>query len=226
MNILEILKDKPQGTILYSPICGECKLLGINSANIKIIKDNFYYNFNEEGKYASNGECLLFPSKEMRDWNKFAWKKGDVLVNKDGDNMLFSHWLDSNYTTFVGIYHTNKITYDTSKCLTEEWALDLNQGHKDRFIHNTELKFGGKLNLETLEIEKKEHEFKPFDRVLCRDDKNELWRIDIFRFLRTLDNIYKYQCMANHYKYCIPYEGNEHLCNTNKNPQNDNKATD
>lgn len=31
INIAEILKDKPQGTKLYSPICGECKLSYIES---------------------------------------------------------------------------------------------------------------------------------------------------------------------------------------------------
>ena len=34
MNILNILKDKPKGTKLYSPICGECKLKNVDTPSV------------------------------------------------------------------------------------------------------------------------------------------------------------------------------------------------
>lgn len=77
INIAEILKDAPKGTKLYSPICGECELNCVdNSVTLSIVVSvqecgNFY--FTSEGKHRdiSNAECLLFPSKENRDWHTF-----------------------------------------------------------------------------------------------------------------------------------------------------------
>ena len=90
INIAEILKDKPKGTKLYSPIFGKCKLSKVESDTcIRVHTDNNHYYFNKYGHYTTNamnsiyGECCLFPSKEMHDWSKFAWKKGDVLVSND-----------------------------------------------------------------------------------------------------------------------------------------------
>lgn len=87
INIAEILKDYPKGTKLYSPLCGECR---INSVEIRvpdkdtIIRVKFltnegienYITFYYDGTYlGGKGECLLFPSKENRDWNTFKTKK-------------------------------------------------------------------------------------------------------------------------------------------------------
>lgn len=84
INIAEILKDKPEGTKLYSPLFGDVYLSYVKDGIInvqhhvgitKFFGDGRYYNYPES-------EPLLFPSKEMQDWSKFAWEKGDVLVNK------------------------------------------------------------------------------------------------------------------------------------------------
>lgn len=91
INIVEILKDKPQGTKLYSSACGKCKLEEVDDKSFKISFYNSKFGFmnggeghlDKNGKLYDDGECVVFPSKEMRDWSKFAWKKGDVLVNKD-----------------------------------------------------------------------------------------------------------------------------------------------
>ena len=57
----------------------------VNGATIaKDPETNRYGYLDKNGKLYDDGECVVFPSKEMRDWSKFAWKKGDVLVNKDG----------------------------------------------------------------------------------------------------------------------------------------------
>lgn len=64
------------------------------------------------------------------------------------------------------------------------------------------------------------HEFKPFDKVLVRDNSEDKWVPDIFRYYN--DNYpknYPYRCCANDYMQCIPYEGNEHLLGTTNNPE-------
>ena len=76
LNLLEILKDAPKGTKLYSTICGEMELVKVLTYTV-ICKDNggVEWNFKDNGHlFASNtedGECVLFPSKEQRDWSKF-----------------------------------------------------------------------------------------------------------------------------------------------------------
>ena len=82
IDLTKILKDCPKGTKLYSPIFGEVDFIKIhNGAEYPIITKKGAYNpnFTEKGfYYADEGEeCLLFPSKEQRDWSKFTapWYK-------------------------------------------------------------------------------------------------------------------------------------------------------
>ena len=84
INIVEILKDAPKGTKLYSPLLGEVKLLKIDegySHPIVIYIDDDEQKigfFCEDGRYNNNvkvQECMLFPSKNNRDWSNFNPKK-------------------------------------------------------------------------------------------------------------------------------------------------------
>ena len=80
-DIAEILKDTPKGTLLYSPIFGEVELdvVVLDTIYVKYHCNKnsndfseFTVSFNKEGKYNPYyGECMLFPSKDQRDWNKF-----------------------------------------------------------------------------------------------------------------------------------------------------------
>lgn len=61
--------------------------------------------------------------------------------------------------------------------------------------------------------------FKPFDKVLARDEDNHLWIPNFFSFK---DNGCDYPfCMINgaEYRQCIHYEGNENLAFTNTSPK-------
>ena len=106
INIAEILKEKSKGIRLYSPIFGECAFSFVREETdyICVKKHNGEKElFNSKGLYNILGECLLFPSKEMRDWSKFAWKKGDVLVSNDySKEVIFYDWYDDTYTNFYG----------------------------------------------------------------------------------------------------------------------------
>lgn len=132
-NIFEILKDKPKGTKLYSPIFGECFLDHTTKSNgeIWVKYKSTLQVFDKYGRHYEEGECLLFPSREMHNWDKG-----------------------------------------------------------------------------------KQHQFKPFDRVLVRDSDMTFWRANIFnRYVSH--NFNPYVCIAGCYRQCIPYEGNEHLLGTN-----------
>lgn len=75
INIAEILKDCPSGTKLYSPFFGQVELLETCSKGVKIMIDPPFKDIcvwlNADGTYKTN-ECMLFPSKDQRDWSKFV----------------------------------------------------------------------------------------------------------------------------------------------------------
>lgn len=80
INVAEKLKDCPKGTKLYSLLFGEVEFVRIENGSIIVnVLDNWipYSNvtFTAEGKWYNieQSECLLFPSKDNRDWNKFDY---------------------------------------------------------------------------------------------------------------------------------------------------------
>lgn len=96
LDLTKILEGCPKGTKFYSPLFGEVELEYIYGCRIGIAcaKMNRLYVFNATGKYEmvemrcsdSRGnyyysdECLLFPSKDQRNWSKFErfWDKPKV----------------------------------------------------------------------------------------------------------------------------------------------------
>ncbi len=318
INVAKILKDKPVNTKLYSPLYGDVyfSYIGVRN-NICVLHhrftlSDFFYN----GRYTAykESEIMLFPSKDMRDWSKFAWKRGDVLISDCGFVCVFKEWASDDYTRFNGCYFDGMPNAETAKYS----KLDNNTAYG--YIRELENRCGGKLNLETLKIEKQtefkdgdivfvesymlgintssmiaifrkeeeigkykfspalcesnEHgtylredtvvlspsdikrfrpaavlekqqlfdalekkgkawdsekkqivdlkpkvEFKPFDKVLCRNSKDDTWEADFFARLTRKEIDYtqsgKYLCVGDLWMYCIPYnEETAHLLGT------------
>ena len=174
INISEILKDKPKGIRLYSPIFGECAFSFVREEtdDICVKKHNGEKAlFNSKGLYNILGECLLFPSRNMRDWSKFLWKKGDILVSNDySTEVIFYNWYDDTYTNFYGKHHLdsedkNNIKYnDAFLCTTGRYSLE-DKDAAQTYIKDIEERLGGKLNRETLEVEKTQPKFKDGDII-------------------------------------------------------------
>ena len=197
INIADILKDKPQGTKLYADAFGELSIVDIcteDEIGVTLLdKDGDELLFYNDGKYNRFGEPILFPSKEMRDWRKFAWKKGDVLVSNDyGTEVIFYDWYDDTYTNFYGKHllyseDKNNIKYnDSFICITGKYTLE-DKDAAQTYIKNIEERLGGKLNLETLEIEK-QPEFKDGDILFVRCDKYNY--IEIFNYFKKNGDLY------------------------------------
>jgi hypothetical protein len=163
INIAKILKDKPVNTKLYSPLYGDVYFLYIGVRNNicvlhhRFILSDFFYN----GRYTAykESEIMLFPSKDMRDWSKFAWKRGDVLISDCGSMCIFKEWASVDYTKFNGCYFDGMPNTETAKYS----KVDNNIAYG--YIRDIENRCGGKLNLETLEIEK-QTKFKDGD-IVC-----------------------------------------------------------
>lgn len=187
INIAAILKDKPRGTKLYSPIFGNLRYEDLvpDLGEFTIItSDNTSakHSFWSDGRYNRHGEPLmLLPSKEMRDWRKFAWKKGDLLINSSGFQCIFKEWASGDYTKFNGCYSNSRDGYeDVSNAETAKFdKLDHNIAYG--YVREIERELGGKLNLETLEIEKTQPEFKDGDILSIQEDEEHYHAIFIFK---------------------------------------------
>ena len=322
LNIAEILKDKPRGTKLYSMIHGKCSFEAVTDEIFKINFCTSKFGLTQSGECTlikfgnmyDGGECIIFPSKEMRDWSKFSWKKGDVLISSDGSiEVIFDKWYDDTYTSFYCKHYLNSedknkiVYYEEFLCTTARYSLE-DKDTVHTYIKTIEERLGGKLNCETLEIEKaqpkfkdgdilscdedsytrhttlilhkdenitesivslvrhkklirinvpidnfllsrlyparedekkelfdalategktwdsekkqivdikKEHQFKPFEKVLVRDSYDDMWRASFFSHIKEDDGRYVTTCLT--WRFCVPYEGNEHLLGTTNN---------
>lgn len=179
INIAEILKDKPEGTKLWTDMFGSVTLYVVTDAcdAFQVKLHNIEPWFDKDGKLYKEGALCIYPSKSMRDWEKFAWKKGDVLVNSRGLKILFDRWANDNYTSF----------YAKTINLVEDAFLDTNlhtlasEKEAKSFIKCIEEKLGGKLNRETLEVEKTQPEFKDGDIVFEEGNRNYCSAIGVLK---------------------------------------------
>ena len=188
IDIAAILKDKPKNIKLYSPIFGDVYFLGVEDNIIKVTHRGKLVIFFGDGRYYNypESEPLLFPSKEMHDWSKFAWKKGDVLVSNDGGTeVIFNKWYDDTYTNFYSKHYLNSEDENNIKyneaflCTTERYYLE-DKDTAQTYINTIEKRLGGKLNLETLVVEKVQPEFKDGDIVFMKGIKSKLFANCIF----------------------------------------------
>jgi len=184
INIATILKNKPKGTKLYSTVHGKCTFEAITDEIFKIKFCTSKFGLMQAGECTlikfgnmfDDGECVIFPSKEMQDWSKFAWKKGDILVSRDKNiHLIFEKFIDDTYTIFVGKHcyeknYRNEYNYERrfNGFKTEYFTLETEDAAQ-KYLKTIEEKLGGKLNRETLEIEKSE--FKDGDIIKMTWDK-------------------------------------------------------
>ena len=149
INLTKILKDCPEGTEFYHAAYGRVYFICIDLNRTYPIRLSFSQEISDDVGVTSkglinnnhNGECLLFPSKDQRDWSKF----------------------------------------------TAPWY------KKEKFDPKT---------------------FKPFDKVLVRDDESCKWRVNFYSH-EGESMAYPFRCIGKTYTYCIPYnDETKHLVGT------------
>ena len=128
IDLTKILKNCPKETKLYSILHGEVKYVGINDKSLYKVEfkseDGEIFGVTLDGRHLSyfNGECILLPSKDQRDWSKFIapWykkEKFDPKTLKAFDKVLaffdniwfcdfFSHINESNAPKICGCMGT------------------------------------------------------------------------------------------------------------------------
>ncbi|MEG0696968.1 MAG: hypothetical protein RR447_07520 [Algoriella sp.] len=142
LNLVEILKDCPKGTKLYSTIYGEIEFDGISKDRypIKLTRNNeeCIASVTSEGKHDIDydGECTLFPSKECRDWSKFKVPVKDLEIGTkvmctDG----YTYW---SLRTYAGNHKVKNFhSIDYQKYIVPVSEFDFNF---DSFLEGNKLK--------------------------------------------------------------------------------------
>lgn len=174
-NIPAILRGKPQGTKLHDLVRGTDVFLNNVVDGCDKVCCTFVKNGSQKLHYSpkgtlvgfEDGMVILVPSETMRDWSKFAWKKGDVLVSNDSDrHIIFKGFSKNDYTTFEGKHWISVSKKRHVFCLgmqnVQDYHIEDNKDSAQTYINTIEEKLGGTLNRETLEIEK-QYEFKDGD---------------------------------------------------------------
>ena len=110
LDLTKILNYCPEGTKLYSPVYGDVELVSVSRNEdavypIEIKKSNNGFDgFAKDGRLYTDykGECMLFPSKDQRDWSKFKVKKPkfDPKTLKPFDKVLVRISNESYTTTW------------------------------------------------------------------------------------------------------------------------------
>ena len=137
IDLTKILRNCPEGTVFWSDDYGKVEFVCIDTSlqhpirTIRTDGNSSYYT--KEGWCNVNfpASCLLWPSKDCRDWSKF----------------------------------------------TAPWY------KKEKFDPKT---------------------LQPFDKVLARDDSDEMWKVDFYSH-KGVSKTYPYRCIGSPYTYCIPY---------------------
>lgn len=206
INIAKILKNKLEKTILYDAMRDiNVSLYVVEKQNgetnifcdgIKKFKGyNFVYSDTGADYIFRKGMQLLKPSKEMQDWEKFSWKRGDVLISDCGFVCIFKEWASDDYTKFNGCYFDGMPNAETAKYS----KLDNNTAYG--YIRELENRCGGKLNLETLKIEKTQPEFKIGDILFVKYNNRNI----IFILSNINGKFYNHRVRLDSNKVIINY---------------------
>ena len=132
IDLTKILKNCPKGTKLYSPVLGDVTFVSINDDKIYPIlvsyKNGFIECFTSDGKIIEDcdGECILYPSKEQKDWNKFTapWHKKDKFdpkTLKPFDKVLVRDTLYNNWVCNL-FSHIIEIKNYLYKCIVNSYG--------------------------------------------------------------------------------------------------------
>lgn len=133
LNLCEILKDRPKGTKLYTPLYGVCSLYSVDDKFVTVdyvgtVNIICYETFFPNGAISELGdECLLFPSKDNRDWSTFKVKRKhfnpktlqpfDKVLVRNGDDVewvcaLFSFYDEHTEYAVATEYFSQCVPYN------------------------------------------------------------------------------------------------------------------
>lgn len=221
VNVAEILREyKENEIILYTTMFGNAFFKGITREGGIILEStntvDVALDASGRMKEVQSGECNVFPSAEMRDWNKF-FKHGDVVIDQKGDMFVFDCWANSNYTKMSIIDYFDKPSEFGGNELRQKYLTvktkDYQKADEEQrkfFFESLDKSYTFAVKCGRItRVKKKPPHFKTYDKVLVRNRKQS-WKIDFFSYYEQFGS-FRYRTLGGYYEYCIPFDGNEHL---------------
>lgn len=222
INLVSILKHCPEGTKLYSPIFGEVTFHSADNKHIYVIatKSNdeiTKIEFSRLGRLIlgySNAECILFPSKDQRDWSKFQIpaKRGDIMMFTDKSAVFMIDTKKGIYTDTIA-YASDHYGFKIGQHIVRSY-IPASEDMKEKLFKAID-EAGYEWDGKTL---KKKSQFKPFEKVLVRDSESVKWKCAFYSYFEPYSKYHHIIAGNSAYIMCIPFEGNEHLVGTTNNP--------
>lgn len=198
LNIVEILKSVEVSTKLWSPVFGiftmeekepsghsGCYSFVEFKNDLIRIHHTVYFNnvwggcdlfIGKDGRSIDSDETSepsIYPSKEMRDWGKFTWKKGDILATDVDTLCVFFGWANENYTKFhakwFGRFDDGHVYKDETILNTSDWVKENNADKASRYITKLEANLGSTINRETFDLDCASARFNDGD-ILALDE--------------------------------------------------------
>ena len=235
INIADILKDKPNGIRLYSPIFGKhfVECYGKND-ELQDYEEEHYgdtVNYTKESEEAAQTYINTIEERLGGKLNRETLEIENAQPEfKDGDIVCISGIGYLAYGIVKSIDNSSKkleyyVLNDMSTLKFEDWLSFEDKQiqpitETQKIILFDALAKEGKAwdsDKKAIVDLKPKVELKPFDKVLVRDGKDEIWEpAFFFRYLSQFSG-YNYQTVGGEWRvYCIPYIGNESLLGTTK----------
>ncbi len=177
INIAKILKDKPEGTKLWTDMFGSVTLYVVTVAcdAFQVKHHNKEPWFDKDGKLYKEGVLCIYPSKSMRDWEKLTWKDGDVLVNSSGFKLFFDRWANDDYTRFFGKVNLleDSFSYETEKytLASKDETLDTLEIEKPEFKDGDIVALVVRKCTHIAIFQSRQEAYIGFHAVLCQNDE-------------------------------------------------------
>lgn len=206
LDLVKILKDCPNGTKLYCPIFGEVIFVKVlnDGSDYKIktttSRTKIEVTFTADGRYYESepdAECVLFPSKDCRDWSKFKCPQKTEF--EKGDHVL---WNDIDGNEFVGVFDK----YTKSGQYLARTLREVNGAY-----------YGGNPKDLTKIMKFNQKWLRTGDEVLVRDNCDDNWCYTLFSHISDVSEDQPFSASGVLWKYCIPYNcETHHLVGTRK----------
>ena len=214
-------KGRNRAEIVYEDNSSICPLLVVIHS-ISVSADWF----SATGKAFSSENRLLL---EVPEYTTF--KDGDVLSSKDGSYIFILNTHGKYLTSFYASLAAGKSLNISDNLAAHEnhiecyrLATDSEKQKMIKALKKSENPKAKEYLKRFFGIEEKpKYDFKPFDKVLVRDEDDKEWHISLFarEIVDDSDGLsYKHECSNGAlWDCCIPFEGNEYLLGTAENPE-------
>ena len=221
--IIDILRNYPVNGRLYSTAYGDLKFKSVYDSAIYTYSDAY----NKEVVFDKNGRlyiddgiisevCMLYPARGNHMWSNWRdvmFSAGDFLFDEADTNEVY---IFSNYDNYNKVIVRNK--YGVMVALPTNHFRFASRIEKDNFCST----FVVNKQLDGIE-EKEERQFEAFDKVIVRDDDDDVWKASFYShpWTNQRGTLFHFTigCETSGYLQCIPYnDTTKHLVGTTNKP--------